>query len=126
MDLDKNEEEVTLWDKQFKEDVKSGSFFWVTNQHVIDFKRGNFKDFWMQYEKLPKDTKRLADETFSLLKDDPNNLSLQILIVGRYWSIQIGKKYRALGIELDKSGLLWCWVGSFPDYISYLQNINNK
>ena len=126
MDLDKNEEEVTLWDKQFKEDVKSGRFFWLTNQHVIDFKRGNFKDFWMQYEKLPKDTKRLADETFSLLKDDPNNLSLQLIIIGRYWSIQIGKKYRALGIELDKSGLLWCWVGSFPDYISYLQNINNK
>ena len=93
---------------------------------MIDFKRGNFKDFWMQYEKLPKDTKRLADETFSLLKDDPNNLSLQLIIIGRYWSIQIGKKYRALGIELDKDGLLWCWIGSFPDYISYLQNINNK
>jgi hypothetical protein len=125
MDSDKTEEVIKLWDNHFKEDVKSGRFFWLTNKHVMDFKRGNFKDFWMQYEKLPKDTKRLADETFSLLKDDPNNPSLQLIIVGRYWSIRIGKKYRALGIELDKSGLLWCWVGSFPDYMSFLEKISN-
>ena len=125
MDSDTTEEEITLWDNQFKENVKSGKFFWLTNKHVMDFKRGNFKEFWMQYEKLSNDTKRLVDETFFLLKDDPNNPSLQIINVGRYWSIRIGKKYRALGIELDKDGLLWCWIGSFSDYTSFLGNINN-
>jgi hypothetical protein len=118
------EDEITLWDKQFKEDVKSGRFFWLTNKHLMDFKRGNFTDFWIKYETLSKDTKRLTDETFSLLKDDPNNPSLQLVVVGRYWSIRIGKKYRALGIELDNEGLLWCWVGSFSDYNIFLDTLN--
>ena len=117
------EEKITLWDNQFKEDVKSGRFFFITNKHVMDFKRGNFKEFWIQYEKLSKDIKRLADETFFLLKDDPNNPSLELIIVGRYWSIQIGKKYRALGIKHDKGSLLWCWIGSFSDYCSFLETI---
>jgi hypothetical protein len=124
MNLDETEKEITLWDKQFKEDVKSGRFFWLTNKHVMDFKRGNFRDFWVKYETLSKDTKRLADENFSLLKDDPNNRSLQLVVVGRYWSIRIGKKYRALGIKLDKDGLLWCWIGSFSDYIIFLDTIS--
>jgi hypothetical protein len=124
MASDETEEEITIWDNQFKEDVKSGRFFWLTNKHVMDFKKGHFKDFWIQYDKLSKDTQRLADETFLLLKDDPNNPSLQLIIVGRYWSIQIGKKYRALGIELDKDGLLWCWLGSFSEYSIFLEAIN--
>ena len=85
MGSDEIEQETTLWDNQFKEDVKSGRFFWLTNKHVMDFKRGNFKEFWMMYEKLSKDTRRLADDTFSLLKEDPQNASLQLTKVGRYW-----------------------------------------
>ena len=70
-----DESESTLWDNQFKEDVKSGRFFWLTNKHVMDFERGHFKDFWMLYEKLSNDTKKLADEAFALLKENPKNQS---------------------------------------------------
>jgi hypothetical protein len=126
MGSDGTEDEKTLWDKQFKEDVKSGRFFWVTNKHLMDFKRGNFKNFWMQYEKLSKDNKRLVDETFSLLKDDPNNPALKLMNIGRYWLLRIGKKYRAIGIKLDNHGLLWCWVGSFSEYISFLETTNKN
>ena len=124
MSLDEIEQETTLWDSQFKEDVKSGRFFWLTNKHVMDFKRGNFKEFWMLYEKLPNETKRLADEAFTLLKEDLKNPSLKILKVGRYWSIRIGEKYRALGVEVDKDGLLWCWIGTFSDYKAYVESVN--
>ena len=126
MGAEEIEQKTTLWDKQFKEDVKSGRFFWLTNKHVMDFKRGNFKDFWMLYEKLSKETKRLADETFSLLKEDPRNASLQLITVGRYWSIRIGEEYRALGVEVEKDGLLWCWIGSYSEYNNFVAEINNK
>ena len=126
MSSDEVEQETALWDNKFKEDVKSGRFFWLTNKHVMDFRRGNFKEFWMLYEKLPKETKRLADETFSLLKQDPKNLLLGFVKVGRYWSIRIGEKYRALGVEVDKDGLLWCWIGSYSEYNDFVAEINKK
>ena len=126
MKEDQSECEPNLWDKQFKEDVKSGRFFWLTNKSVIDFERGNFKKFWTLYEKLSKDNQRLADETFSLLKQDPKNPSLNLITVGRYWSIRIGEKNRALGIEVGDEGLLWCWIGSYADYESFCSKISKS
>ena len=116
--------EQVLWDKSFTEDVKSGRFFWITNKSVIDFERGNFIDFWQNYEKLPDDIKSLADKTFMDLKKTREHSLLNILKVGRYWSLPIGTKNRALGVEVDEGGLLWCWIGSYSDYINYVDSIN--
>jgi hypothetical protein len=63
-------------------------------------------------------------KNFSDLKKIRDHSSLKILKVGRYWSLPIGEKTRALGIEVDESGLLWCWLGSFSDYNSFLETIN--
>ena len=116
--------EQVLWDKSFTEDVKSGRFFWITNKSVIDFERGNFKKFWQLYEKLPDDIKSLVDKTFIDLKKTQEHTLLNILKVGRYWSLPIGTKNRALGVEVDEGGLLWCWIGSYSDYINYVDSIN--
>ena len=116
--------EQVLWDKSFTEDVKSGRFFWITNKSVIDFERGNFKKFWQLYEKLPDDIKSLADKTFIDLKKTQEYTLLNILKVGRYWSLPIGTKNRALGVEVDEGGLLWCWIGSYSDYINFVDSIN--
>ena len=116
--------EQVLWDKSFTEDVKSGRFFWITNKSVIDFERGNFKKFWQLYEKLPDDIKNLADKTFIDLKKTQEHTLLNILKVGRYWSLPIGTKNRALGVEVDEGGLLWCWIGSYSDYINFVDSIN--
>ena len=124
MGLDEIQQEEVLWDNRFKEDVISGRFFWITNKHVMDFKRGNFKEFWELYEKLPKETKRLADEAFTLLKEDPKKPSLKLIKVGRYWSMPIGETNRALGVEVGEDGLLWCWIGSFSDYKTYVESVN--
>ena len=118
--------EQVLWDKSFTEDVKSGRFFWITNKSVIDFERGNFKEFWKLYEKLPDDIKSLADKTFIDLKKTQEHSLLNILKVGRYWSLPIGTKNRALGVEVDKGGLLWCWIGDFSDYSNFLESINKN
>ena len=116
--------EQVLWDKHFAEDVKSGRFFWVTNKSIIDFERGNFKKFWQLYEKIPDDIKSLADKTFIDLKKTQEHSLLNILKVGRYWSLPIGTKNRALGVEVDEGGLLWCWIGSYSDYINFVDSIN--
>ena len=116
--------EQVLWDKSFTEDVKSGRIFWITNKSVIDFERGNFKKFWQLYEKLPGDIKSLADKTFIDLKKTQEHTLLNILKVGRYWSLPIGTKNRALGVEVDEGGLLWCWIGSYSDYSNFVDSIN--
>ena len=123
MKADESESDAILWDKQFEEDVKSGRFFGLTNQSVVDFKKGNFEEFWALYEKLPKDIQGLADKNFALLKENPEHSSLHLKTVGRYWSIRIGKKTRALGVEVDDQGLLWCWIGSHAEYDSLCEKL---
>jgi len=78
------------------------------------------------YEKLSKDVQKLADETFSLLKQDPKHTSLQIATVGRYWSVRIGENNRALGVEVGDEGLLWCWIGSHADYESFCSKLSQS
>ena len=126
MNSEKVSPEIALWDNDFIEDVKSGRFFWVTNKSVIDFERGNFKQFWQLYEKLPGNIKKLADKTFIDLKKTREHSLLKILKVGRYWSLPIGTKFRALGVEVDEGGLLWCWIGSFSDYNNFVDLINKN
>ena len=121
---DESESEAILWDTQFEEHVKSGVFFGLTNQSVVDFKKGNFEEFWELYEKLPKDIQELADKNFALLKENPEHSSLHLKAVGRYWSLRIGKNNRALGVEVDKKGLLWCWIGSYAEYNSFCKKLS--
>ena len=120
---DGSECDATLWDKKFEEDVKSGRFFVLTNKPVVDFKKGQFEEFWALYEKLPKDIQGLADKNFALLKENPEHSSLHLKTVGRYWSIRIGEKNRALGVEVDDQGLLWCWIGSHAEYDSFCEKL---
>ena len=123
MKADESESDATLWDKQFEEDVKSGRFFGLTNKSVIDFKKGQFEEFWALYEKLPKGIQELADKNFALLKENPELPSLHLKTVGRYWSLRIGENTRALGVEVDEKGLLWCWIGSHAEYDSFCESL---
>ncbi len=123
MKADESESDAILWDKQFEEDVKSGRFFGLTNKSVVDFKRGQFEEFWGLHEKLPEDIRELADKSFALLKENPEHPSLHLKMVGRYWSLRIGEKNRALGVEVDEKGLLWCWIGSHAEYDSFCEKL---
>jgi hypothetical protein len=40
---------------------------------------------------------------------------LQLKKVGRFWSVRVGSRYRALAVEVD-DGLPWFWIGSHADY----------
>ena len=71
--------------------------------------------FWETYAKLPENIRALADKNYTLLKENPRHPSLQLKRVGRFWSVRIGSRYRALAVEVD-AGLLRFWIGSHADY----------
>jgi hypothetical protein len=71
--------------------------------------------FWEAYNKLPKRIRDLADKNFALLKESPQHPSLQLKKVGRFWSVRVGLRYRALAVETN-GDLVWFWIGSHADY----------
>jgi hypothetical protein len=73
------------------------------------------RHFGNYYEELPSTVQEVADKNFKLLKSDSKHRSLRFKKVGKYWSVRAGKKYRALGIDVEK-GILWFWIGSHAEY----------
>jgi hypothetical protein len=76
--------------------------------------------FWDAYRKLPASVRALADKNYSLLKQDARHPSLNLRQVGRYRSVRVGLRYRALAVEVE-GGLLWFWIGSHADYDKLLR-----
>ena len=72
-------------------------------------------EFWDLYEKLPINVRTLADKNYALLKEDPKHPSLHFKSVGKFWSVRVGIRYRALAVEID-DGFLWFWIGSHSQY----------
>jgi hypothetical protein len=71
--------------------------------------------FWEAYGKLPARVRDLADKNYELLKLDPQRASLRLKKVGRFWSVRVGLRYRALAVE-SGDDLVWFWIGSHADY----------
>ena len=71
--------------------------------------------FWRCYDALPDAVRAIADRSFELLKADSRHPSLHLKRVGRYWSVRVGRHYRALGVDVE-DGVLWIWIGTHADY----------
>jgi hypothetical protein len=71
--------------------------------------------FWESYRRLPASVRAIADKNYTLLKADPWYPSLHLKKVGKYWSVRVGRGYRALAAEADEN-LVWFWIGSHKDY----------
>lgn len=71
--------------------------------------------FWELYVQLPAPIQELADKNYELLKKNPRHPSLQLKKVGKYWSVRVGLKYRAVAVEIEE-GLLWFWIGTHAEY----------
>ena len=78
-------------------------------------------DFWVCYKKLPVSIQEVADKNFKLLKEDSNHPSLHLKKVGRFWSVRVGIKHRALAVEIDE-GLIWFWIGTHAEYDKLLSS----
>jgi hypothetical protein len=71
--------------------------------------------FWEAYARLPDDVRALADKNYALLKQNPRHPSLNFKKVGRFWSVRVGLRYRALAVDSDH-GPVWFWIGTHADY----------
>ena len=71
--------------------------------------------FWRCYRELPQEVRQLADRSYTLLKTDPSHRSLQFKKVGRFWSVRVGRRHRALAVE-HKNGVVWFWIGTHAEY----------
>jgi hypothetical protein len=76
--------------------------------------------FWETYTKLPSHVRELADRNYALLKQDPQHPSLRFKNIGKFWSVRIGLRYRALAVESGED-LVWFWIGSHADYDALLR-----
>ena len=76
--------------------------------------------FWRCYRQLPDEVQQLADRCYELLQHDARHPSLQLKKVGRFWSIRVGLRYRALAVE-HEGDLLWFWIGSHAEYDELLR-----
>ncbi len=77
-------------------------------------------DFWARYHQLPEEIQQLADKNYALLKQNPLHPSLHFKKIGRFRSVRVGRKYRALAVEAA-DGLLWFWIGSHAEYDKLLK-----
>ena len=80
--------------------------------------------FWDCYVQLPSAARRLADESFELLKKNPRHPSLHFKTIRRYRSVRVGMHYRALAVRVPE-GLLWFWIGTHSDYDRLLKSASN-
>ena len=71
--------------------------------------------FWECYAQLPSQVQDLADRNYEVLKENPYHPSLHLKKLSKYWSVRVGLKYRALGVEIE-DGVLWFWIGTHAEY----------
>lgn len=71
--------------------------------------------FWRCYDALPTAARKLADKNYLLLKENPEHPSLHFKKIGRFRSVRVGLRYRALGVEVA-NGVLWFWIGTHSEY----------
>jgi len=78
------------------------------NAHKADFRP-------TRYRSLPQDIRKLADQAYERLKQNPRHPSLRFKRVGRFWSERVGIHYRAVAVEVA-DGFVWFWVGTHAEY----------
>lgn len=71
--------------------------------------------FWQWYNQLPTEVQEVANKNYLLLKQNPQHPSLHFRQIGRFWTVRIGIRYRALAVEIP-DGLVWFWIGTHTEY----------
>ncbi len=67
------------------------------------------------YSKLPLRVQKFTDHNFTVIKEYPNHPLLRLLKVDGVWSMRLGSRYRALGVEEDGT-VIWFWIGKYNHY----------
>lgn len=72
-------------------------------------------DFWDYFNALQTEVQELARANYELLKANPHHPSLHFKKINEYWSVRVGRRYRALGTDVE-DGILWGWIGPHSEY----------
>ncbi len=72
-------------------------------------------DFWGSYAQLRPEIKTLAKRAYRIWINNPRHPSLCFKKVRDFWSIRIGKGYRALAIRQEDT-FYWFWIGKHDEY----------
>lgn len=73
------------------------------------------RSFWENYEQLPPNIQKMADDYYDHLKSNLRHPSLHFKKIGKYRSVRVGFHHRALAVEISE-GLLWFWIGTHDEY----------
>lgn len=57
-----------------------------------------------------------ADRAYALLRSDPRHPSLPLKRVGRFWSVRVGLRHRALALDAGEGTLIWAWIDTHAEY----------
>lgn len=93
------------------------------------------KGFKELFSSLPKDIQLDADQTYEVFLKNPSQPSIAFHFLRelqvkseppgrrvRFFSVRIGKGYRAVGyVEDGKHVNVWFWIGNHPDYDTKFQ-----
>jgi hypothetical protein len=71
--------------------------------------------FWACLDRLPADVQELARKNYGLLKSNPYQPSLHFKRLGRFWSVRVGRSFRAVGVDAP-DGIVWFWIGTHAEY----------
>jgi len=78
--------------------------------------------FRSDFERLPGAVRRLAVKNYRIWRVHPEHPSLHFKKIGAYWSVRVGRSYRALGREKDGC-LYWFWIGHHKTYDELIKRL---
>jgi len=71
--------------------------------------------FWACLDKVPAEVQELARKNYDLLRSNPYHPSLHFKRLGRFWSVRVGRSFRAVGVDAP-DGIVWFWIGTHAEY----------
>ena len=75
--------------------------------------------YWTQFDDLPADIRKLAEENYHSWKENPRNPGLRFKQIHQslpIFSFRVGMRNRTVGVETDDGKIVWFWVGSFETF----------
>lgn len=75
--------------------------------------------YWQQFDDLPAEVRKLAEENYHSWKENPRNPGLRFKQIHQslpIFSFRVGMRHRTVGVETGDGRVVWFWVGSFESF----------
>lgn len=75
--------------------------------------------YWAEFDDLPAEIRKLAEQNYQSWKDNPRNPGLRFKQIHKempIFSFRVGMRHRTVGVETDDGRIVWFWVGSFDTF----------